>query len=127
MPVEEDPGFGRIVIRPYMPRDLAFVECMLQTLRGPVRSEWRKTPRGFVMNVAIPWNAMASIYVPIDKGSVREIVIRESGQIVWERGQCVGRTAGIVEASTTESSIVFLVGSGTYQFEVTGVGNSGEG
>jgi len=118
MPVEEDPGFGRIIIRPYMPRDLTSVECVLQTLRGPVRSEWRRTSQGFVMNVAIPWNAMASIHVPIDKESAREIVIQESGQTVWEKGRCVDRTAGIVEVSTTESSIVFLVGSGTYRFEV---------
>ena len=70
------------------------------------------------MAVEIPANSMAEIAVPkLDNDSV---VITESGQPVWENGQFADGQSGFLSGSDAGDYVLFEVGSGAYEFEMSG-------
>jgi alpha-L-rhamnosidase len=102
------PGFEKIVIRPSMPGGLAWVKCRHQTPRGPVVSNWRRDGTKVVMEVCIPQNASATVFVPAGSAaSVQEGARPLTGARGVELLRCEGGRA------------VLSVGSGRYEF--TGV------
>jgi len=56
-------GFDRILIRPQPVRDLAWVKARILTVRGEVRSEWRRDARFFTLDVTIPPNTTATVFI----------------------------------------------------------------
>lgn len=58
------PGYGTIQIKPYIPEDMSHVNAQIRTVRGTVRSSWQQSSAGLVMNITIPPNATADVYVP---------------------------------------------------------------
>ncbi len=68
-----NPGFKRSIIRPYPVRGLDYVKAAHRTLYGQIESAWRREAGRFHLNVAIPPNTTALVYVPAkDAGSVTE-------------------------------------------------------
>lgn len=63
-PDERQPGFERVVIKPFIPDTLSFVRASTQSMRGRVAVEWKKEAGELLLNVTIPANSMATVYVP---------------------------------------------------------------
>lgn len=59
---ETAPGFGHIVIRPHYPEGLEWAEASLRSVRGMIRSSWKREAGKIKLNVTIPINAKATIY-----------------------------------------------------------------
>ena len=59
---EATPGFGHIVIRPHYPEGLEWAEASLRSVRGMIRSSWKREGGKIMLNVTIPINAKATIY-----------------------------------------------------------------
>lgn len=59
---ENAPGFGHIVIRPHYPEGLEWAEASLRSVRGMIRSSWKREAGEIKLNVTIPINAKATIY-----------------------------------------------------------------
>lgn len=59
---ETVPGFGHIVIRPHYPEGLEWAEASLRSVRGMIRSSWKREAGKIKLNVTIPINAKATIY-----------------------------------------------------------------
>jgi len=91
-PDEARPGFEHIVIKPYVPAPLKFVRARTQTVRGRVAVEWRKQSDGLRLNVTIPANCTATVYVPATPASRVETqppltaVRKENGTVQFEIG-----------------------------------------
>ena len=58
------PGFKHIIIKPYIPQDISFVDASLNTIRGKVRSRWDYADGDVRLRVVIPVNSSAMVYIP---------------------------------------------------------------
>lgn len=118
IPDEKEPGFGRVTIKPYIPKDLDFVDCSLKTIKGLVRSSWRKNRDKLIMRIAIPWNATAQVHIPVGQKNLQKVTIKESNCVIWEKGCYMGNIPGIRGGNTQGDSVVLEIGSGDYHFEI---------
>ncbi len=64
---EENSGFKEIIIAPQPVGDLKFVEASYETLYGKIAVDWKKQDEVFTLNVSIPANCTAKIYMPNEK------------------------------------------------------------
>jgi alpha-L-rhamnosidase len=61
-------GFERIVIRPQVVGDLAGAGAYYDSIRGRIESRWTREQDKFTLEVRIPPNATATVYVPARGG-----------------------------------------------------------
>jgi alpha-L-rhamnosidase len=99
-------AYKEIVINPEMVGDLTWVKTSYQSPYGEIRSEWEKSGKTVKMNITVPANATALVYIPFRRG----ITIKESGKVISGRKdiQVIGEENG---------KKILKVGSGNYQFE----------
>jgi alpha-L-rhamnosidase len=104
---ENSVAYKEIVIKPEMVGDLTWAKASYQSSYGEIRSEWEKSGTSVKMNVTIPANTTALIYIPFSSGSV----IKESGKDISgvKDIQVIGEENG---------RKVVRIGSGEYEFEV---------
>ena len=57
----ENPGFKNIIIEPYFIDGVDWVKAEYNSVRGPIRSEWKKTGGKVTLNIEIPAGSTASI------------------------------------------------------------------
>ena len=78
----QSPGFGRIVIAPRIDPRLTYATTTFESVRGPVRTAWRKQGGKLILSVEVPPNATAEIRVPnggvktVGSGSYRFVTVR---------------------------------------------------
>ena len=109
--VQDDPtgpGFKRIVIRPAVVGGLTWVRASYDSVRGRIVSEWRRNGDQLMLQVTIPANTTATVYVP----TVNAAAVTESGRRAADADgvRYVGRKDGVA---------VFAIGSGIYTFAST--------
>jgi len=112
------PGFREITIRPRIQEGLTHASATIRTVRGLARVAWEGTEGSFRMQASIPANATAMISVP--KAGMDKPRVAESERIVWEDNGFVDGTPGIEGAMEDDTYVNFRVGSGTYNFTLTG-------
>lgn len=61
------PGFQHFIILPEMVGDLKFVKASHETLYGIVSVDWKRDGNNFILNVGIPVNCTADVYLPGEK------------------------------------------------------------
>ncbi len=113
------PSSQQIIIKPYAVGDLKYVSASLKTVRGMVSSSWTKHRSSLVLNVTLPVNSEAKVSIP--KIGLENIIVKESGKVIWENGSYVAGVAEITSGSENNKYVTFEVRSGTYFFEITGV------
>ena len=84
----------------------------METTRGRVASAWRKDGGALHLQVAIPANSSALVYLPAPEGD-----IAENGAVVWREGFREG-VPGITSATIEGDRVVLEIGSGSYAFEI---------
>ncbi len=60
---ENSPGFRHIIIRPSFIKDLNWVKGEYNSVNGMIRSEWMRKGNTVELNVSIPANTSATVYV----------------------------------------------------------------
>jgi alpha-L-rhamnosidase len=93
---EAQPGYKHVIVRPEPGGGLTSARGTLETILGTFRTSWTVTGGVFTLDLSVPVNATASVFLPAGQDA------RESGQVA---------TPG------TDGS--YSVGSGTYRFTVT--------
>jgi alpha-L-rhamnosidase len=62
---EARPGFSEVVVRPHVPRALGWAEAVLETVRGPVHSQWSRLEGGRTeYRVTVPASSTARLEIP---------------------------------------------------------------
>ena len=102
------PGFKRIAIRPAVVGDLTWVKAGYESVRGRIASEWRRSGRQFSLQVTIPPNCTADVYVPADAAGT-----------VTESGVRAADAFGVRYRGWRDGVAVYAVGSGVYTFAST--------
>jgi alpha-L-rhamnosidase len=101
----EKPGFQHIIIRPRLLGDLTWVKARYESMRGRIVSHWKREGGTLTMEVAIPANATATIYVPA-----------KSVESVLESGKPATACEGVHFLRMEDDAAVFALQSGAYRF-----------
>jgi len=105
----EQPGFKHIIIRPRPAGDLTWAKAEYRSMYGLVSSAWKIEGGTFALDILIPANTTATVYVPAkDAGSVTE------------SGKPAGRAEGVKFVRMEGQFAVFDVEAGRYSFAVAG-------
>lgn len=96
--------------------DLTYVNASYKSMHGRIVSNWQIDQKDtFTWHVTIPANTTAAVYVP--KSGMQNLVVKESGKVIWKDGAFVRGVAGISDARENKKGIIFTVASGSYTFE----------
>jgi alpha-L-rhamnosidase len=110
-----DPGYKRILIRPGAPTigsnpdqtAIDWVKAEYASIRGPIAVAWRNGADQFQLDLTIPANTSAEIFLPA-----------KSPQSITEGGRPLNETAGVKFLRVEGDRAVVAAGSGTYRFIV---------
>jgi len=104
-------GFKTINIRPLILNGagISSVAATYSSVRGRISSAWTVNDSGITLDLTIPANTTATIYVPGTEASK-----------VTESGVLASRAPGVAFAGTTRDAVKYTVGSGTYHFSTQG-------
>lgn len=105
LPDIEHPGFEKFVLRPYILNGLQHAEGSYQSVKGEIRSSWKKTKGTLEYQVSVPANAIATIYIP-----TKEV------KSITEGGRRIKDQKGITFLRTEGLTAVYEIGSGDYRF-----------
>jgi alpha-L-rhamnosidase len=101
----EHPGFKSIEMKPVLVEGLEFVEASYLSVRGLIKSSWKRDGSRFIWKITIPGNTTAEVYIPAkNKRSIAEGGIRAIS------------ASGIKFIRMEGNRAVFEIGSGDYSF-----------
>ena len=104
-PDEAAPGFKKIIIKPAMVGDVTWVKCHHDSVYGKIVSNWKREGDKLTMEVTIPANTTATVFVPAkDEASVTE------------SGKSTRKADGVKFLRMENGAAVYEVGSGSYEF-----------
>ncbi len=101
------PGYKQIVIKPTIGGSLENASADYETNYGKVSSHWKLDGGNLSLDVEIPANTTATIYIPANNGGA-----------VMESGKPIASEPDIKMASPETGYVVVNVGSGIYHFSV---------
>jgi len=104
----EVPGYKRIIIRPHPGVGLEYARAEYDSIRGRIISGWKLEDGKLILNVIIPANTTALIYVPAEDLSQ-----------VTESGKPAEDSTGVKFLRMEKGRAVFEAVSGTYTFSTS--------
>ena len=104
---EDGPGYKHIKIQPHLGGGFTNAAASLDTYYGKLSNSWKITPDSFLMDVEIPANTIANVFLPAK--SAAEIAEGEAPILSNKIFEVVSEKEGWVELS---------LGSGNYHFKV---------
>lgn len=99
-------AFKKIIIQPH-PSELEWAKGSYQSMYGYIKVDWKKSSNNFSLNVTIPVNTTAEIYLPAEQNSV-----------VMEKEKAISTVSDIRFLRKENGYNVYAVGSGYYDFSV---------
>ena len=99
-------GFRKISIKPMVVGDLTWVKGSYQSVSGLITTEWKLGKGVFTLDVLIPANTTASIYIPA-----------KTERNVTESGKQINKTNGVKFIKMKKEYAIYEIGSGSYHFE----------
>jgi alpha-L-rhamnosidase len=111
----DGPGYRRIVIRPRSPTPgsnpeqtpIHWVKAHYDSINGRIASAWKLEGGAFTLDVTIPANTTASVFLPA-----------ATPERVSEGGAPLAKAAGIRSVAATGDALKVEIGAGSYRFEV---------
>jgi len=99
------PGFKKIIIKPEVAGDLTWAKASYRSIHGKISSAWRRENGKFILNIEVPVNTSATVYIPAD-----------GLDSILEGSLPAAKCPHISFMKKDRNKYVFEVGSGTYQF-----------
>ncbi len=101
-----NPGYKHVIIHPQTTSPLTWVTAHHDSMFGRIESNWKKDATDLELNVKIPANSTATVYVPASDASK-----------VSEGGKSASQSAGVKFVKMEAGCAVFEVTSGSYAFK----------
>jgi alpha-L-rhamnosidase len=102
---EDAPGYKQIVIKPTIGGNLSNVTADYETNYGKVSSHWKLDGTNLLLDVEIPANTTATVYIPGNSSSA-----------ITEGGKTIANAPGIKAGDAADGYVAVNVGSGVYHF-----------
>ena len=109
--IDTDPdrvGFKHVLVRPLPGGGITHSKAEYESLYGRIATEWKDANGRYTLDVTIPANTRATVWVPAADGTP-----------VTEGGKPVEQSEGVLLLRREAGSAVYSVGSGTYRFAST--------
>jgi len=106
VPDIQHPGFEEFTIRPIIFNDLTSAEGEYVSVKGIIKSAWRKEKGTISFEVTVPENSTATIFVP-----------SRSRKTITEGDNSIAEVKEIEFLRMQDQYAVYRVGSGSYQFK----------
>jgi len=106
-PDENYPGCERMIIKPYIPESLPFVNASVETVKGKVTVQWKQDGLELHLKIEIPVGMKANVHIPVNKAL---------GQTISKGTN--PKNNNIQFIGETEKYKQYLVNSGSYNFVV---------
>ena len=118
-----EPGFRKARIRPAPVSDISFVAATVATIRGQFSVDWKRDSSSLSAKITIPGNCSGEVHIPTLQ--LKEVDITESGSTLVKCGEpanemASGGMTGITFVAESDGYFVFEVGSGSYEFALSG-------
>jgi len=107
-PDEEHPGWKHFTIAPRPHGAISWARAEYDSIRGPIRSDWRVEDDRITMKITIPPNTSATVRVPTS-----------DVKSVTEGGKPADRAPGVKSIRAEDNAMFFDVTSGSYVFEAS--------
>jgi alpha-L-rhamnosidase len=104
-PANDAVGYNKIIIHPQI-NDLQWAKASYNSVLGKVSTYWKKSGKTLTLDITIPVNATAEVFLPASLKNIKE------------RGIPVTGDGAVQFKGTEKKETVFSLGSGTYQFTV---------
>ena len=105
---EDGVGYKHIKIQPHIGGGFTFASASLQTYYGKLSNSWKVESDKILMEVEIPANTKATVYVPA-----------ANADAVTESGKVLSQINSIKIKGTEDGYVVLQLGSGVYHFAAT--------
>ena len=103
------PAEEQITIHPAVVRGVPSSETIYKSVKGEIRSAWQHAGDHVTLDVTVPANTVATVYVPaLDEASVSE------------SDKAVSHAQGVTFLRSDSGAMVYRVESGTYHFAISG-------
>jgi len=107
------PGYKTISIKPYIDlrnnaQTLNGVHAHYNSIRGEIKTYWKREAKQLILNVTIPVNTTAHVTIP-DASLAK----------VTEGGRSLTKVKGILSSNQLGNNVMVIVGSGSYEFRVS--------
>jgi alpha-L-rhamnosidase len=99
------PGYQSILIQPVTGSGITWANTSYNSTRGLISTAWTNAGGAFSLNVVIPPNTTAQIYIPTTNAAA-----------ITESGVPAANAPGVTFAGVSNGSAIFNVGSGSYQW-----------
>jgi len=101
------PGFERFIVHPYAVPDLQWVKAEYTSMYGVIRSAWSRDGGAFHLNVSVPVNTVATVYISAADAAH-----------VTENGAALQQAPGVTIVRSENGAVVVEAGAGSYEFVV---------
>ena len=101
----EAPGYQRIRIQPVIREGLTWARTSYNSIHGKIATAWQLDGSALQLDVTIPANTTATVYVPAKDAAA-----------VTESGKPTGKVEGVKFLRMENGAAVYEVGSGYYRF-----------
>jgi alpha-L-rhamnosidase len=105
-PDESAPGFKQIIIKPAVVSGLTWVKSYFDSPCGRIVSNWNHKNQRLTMEITIPVNTKAIVYVPTS-----DVLT------VTESNQPVSQAQNVIFLRQEAGAAIYKIGSGTYEFQ----------
>jgi alpha-L-rhamnosidase len=114
------PGYKSIIIKPEITGALTWAAGSHDSPFGMISTFWQMEGQTIRMDVTIPPNTTALIYLPTLGTTPANLAVREGGLNLWRNGKPEKTVSGVTfdhhEGRGLQTYAVWNVGSGHYQF-----------
>jgi len=101
----QQPGFKHIVIKPTLAGDLTWVKAHFDSAFGRIGSNWKKDGSFLTMEITVPANTTATVYVPT-----------EDAASVTESRKPAAQADNVKFLRLENHTAVYAIGAGNYRF-----------
>lgn len=109
-------GFDHVQLRPCIVTGLDYAEATHRTVRGLLRSGWRRRDGRVTITVDLPVATTADVTIPLQR---EQQAVSEGGALLWERAAGKHTVDGLSIRSVDSASVTVGIGSGSYVFDIT--------
>jgi alpha-L-rhamnosidase len=111
-------GFKNLLIKPYIGAGLTWAQTTYDSIHGTISVRWEKSGDSLLVNVTIPANATATVYVPVASKPGEDGPAKDAAGVA-ESGKPAAKAEGVKFLRMEGSAAVYALGSGTYRFQST--------
>ena len=104
-PDPQNPGFKNAIIKPAFLKELTYVNGSHDSVYGAIQSHWKREGDTVIMNVKIPPNSTATVYLPA-----------QSAQDITVNGESIESAQHVKFRKQEKDRTILDIGAGSYAF-----------